>query len=548
MLNLLYNCSCKKSILGVDFAVGKVKLQAHRGVASECPENTFSAFYRALYQGYDVIELDPEYTLDKKIVILHDGEINRTARNSDGSAIEKSIAVRAITYGEAKAFDFGIARGQKFRGEQIPLFSDVLRFAKREGIRLKLDGKIAEFPEEMLEILLSEAKPCQDVLAITSGSVEFLKKCILKLPDVNIDYDGAVTKETLEELKGLVPKERLTVWLPLKCRETEWVGVPFADEENTALVKQYASLGIWTVYNYEAFYEAMRFSPDIIETDGTVKPEKNAGLRFDMHTHSENSHDSVCPVSEMEKAERAHGMAGFALTDHADIEYCDTIDVDAIAKNAIADISAVCGKIKILYGIEIGEATWRNEAAERLIRENDFDVVVGSVHAVRFPEFSMPYSGIDFKKMGKETAKAYLSAYFSDMEEMVKTCDFDVLAHLSCPLRYINGKFGLGIDLSDYSEKIDEILRLIIERGIALEVNSSCVHPGSGYNAFMPEEWVIKRYLSLGGYLITTGSDAHIAENAANAFDELYALLSRLGVKNTYYYEKRHAVECRLNF
>ena len=78
-------------------------------------------------------------------------------------------------------------------------------------------------------------------------------------------------------------------------------------------------------------------------------------------------------------------------------------------------------------------------------------------------------------------------------------------------------------------------------------MNTSCVYENSGYNAFLPEEWVIKKYLDMGGYLITTGSDAHISKNAANAFDELYALLSALGVKNTYYYEKRHAVECALN-
>lgn len=44
----------------------KTKLQAHKGVASECPENTMSAFRCAAVQGYDVIELDLEYTSDEK--------------------------------------------------------------------------------------------------------------------------------------------------------------------------------------------------------------------------------------------------------------------------------------------------------------------------------------------------------------------------------------------------------------------------------------------------------------------------------------------------
>ena len=527
--------------------MSKIKLQAHRGVSSECPENTFSAFWRALFQGYDVIALDPEYTHDKKIVILHDDELNRTARNRDGSGIAGRMCIHDITYAEAAVFDFGIGVGQKFRGETLPLFSDVLRFAKRENIRLKIDGKIASFPEEILEVLFSEARPYGEVLSFTAADIGFAKKCLDAVPGVKIDYDGEVTEEVLKSLAELLPKERLTVWLPLECPETGWVSVPFANEKSAELIKKYASLGIWTVYNYGEFDAAMRFSPDIIETDGTVKPEKNKGLRFDMHTHSENSHDSDCPVAEMEKSEEKKNITGFAVTDHADIEFRDTRDLFGAAKKEADDIFAVTGKTKILYGIEMGEAIWHNETADSLIRENGFDAVIGSVHAVRFDGYDMPYSGIDFGKMGKDEAKKYLSAYFYDMTEMIKTCDFDILAHLSCPLRYINGKYGLGISLCDYEDEIIKILELIISRRIALEVNTSCVYENSGYNAFLPEEWVIKKYLDMGGYLITTGSDAHISKNAANAFDELYALLSALGVKNTYYYEKRHAVECALN-
>ena len=43
-----------------------IKLQAHRGVSSDCPENTMAAFRCAALQGYDVIELDPDYTKDGK--------------------------------------------------------------------------------------------------------------------------------------------------------------------------------------------------------------------------------------------------------------------------------------------------------------------------------------------------------------------------------------------------------------------------------------------------------------------------------------------------
>ena len=38
------------------------KLQAHRGVCSEYPENTLAAFKASVEQGYEIIEFDPKYT------------------------------------------------------------------------------------------------------------------------------------------------------------------------------------------------------------------------------------------------------------------------------------------------------------------------------------------------------------------------------------------------------------------------------------------------------------------------------------------------------
>ena len=38
-----------------------VALQAHRGVSTDAPENTFAAYRAAVEQGYDIIELDPKF-------------------------------------------------------------------------------------------------------------------------------------------------------------------------------------------------------------------------------------------------------------------------------------------------------------------------------------------------------------------------------------------------------------------------------------------------------------------------------------------------------
>ena len=105
-------------------------LQAHKGVDSEYPENTMSAFEAAVLQGYGYIELDPNYTSDNKIVVLHDRTINRTARNNDGTTVEQEINISDITYDKALEFDFGLSFSPRFKGEKLPLLEQVLSLAK----------------------------------------------------------------------------------------------------------------------------------------------------------------------------------------------------------------------------------------------------------------------------------------------------------------------------------------------------------------------------------------------------------------------------------
>ena len=117
------------------------KLQAHRGVSTECPENTMPAFELAIEQGYAAIELDPIVTKDLQVVLHHDNTISRTGRKADGSVAE-DLAVAELTYEQLSAYDFGIHKHVKFRGVGAPRLKDVLPMARKAGITLKLDAKI----------------------------------------------------------------------------------------------------------------------------------------------------------------------------------------------------------------------------------------------------------------------------------------------------------------------------------------------------------------------------------------------------------------------
>lgn len=513
--------------------------QAHKGVSTENPENTMPAFVTAFEQGYKTAELDVAVTKDNKFVLLHDATVNRTARLKNGNEIQETIRINKITYKEALEYDFGIWFSKKFAGTKIALLENVLVFAKKNGMKLKIDNKYQSLGNEQKKLFFELLKKYENTACLTCSDIKELRYASGIFADMDFHYDGTVNEHTLSEISGFIPKNRLTVWLPMKNPDTSWVKVNFADAALCALVKRYAKLGLWILSDFSQAENAKALGADIIETNGRLKPNMNIGMLADMHTHSENSHDSVCKIEDMCNSQKKRGTSVFAVTDHFDTASFNDYDIFSPISSScktVAEIKKKQGNLLVLSGIEISEGFWYPNIYEKAINLEKYDAVIGSVHLVRYKNLSYAYSKIDFSALDKETISAYTNAYFNDMLEMTETADFDILAHLTCPLRYINGKYKIKTDLSRYNDKIEEILRRIIRMGISLEVNTSSFDV---LNDFMPPSDILKKYYSMGGYLITLGSDAHTAENASAHFDKALNKLKEIGFKNIFYYKNR---------
>lgn len=72
---------------------------AHRGASYLAPENTLSAFRKAMEIGADGVEMDVQQTSDKKLVIHHDYIIDLHT--------DISGKIYDMTEGELKELDFG---------------------------------------------------------------------------------------------------------------------------------------------------------------------------------------------------------------------------------------------------------------------------------------------------------------------------------------------------------------------------------------------------------------------------------------------------------
>jgi len=246
--------------------------QAHRGVSTEYPENTMPAFLAAYEQGYQIIELDPAFTVDGCCVTFHDKTINRTCRTDEGQQIGEESLVADLTLAQLQALDAGLFMGEQFRGTRVPLLSEVLAFAAEKKLLAKLDNKFERFSPENREKFFQIVENSGAKVAFTCKFPETIALVAQRFPTAQIHYDGAVTRENLEQVRSLLKNNPLTVWLALPSHLTNWVKVPMASEALCRMVKEYGSLGLWILETEEQLQQAEALGADIIETTGSVKP------------------------------------------------------------------------------------------------------------------------------------------------------------------------------------------------------------------------------------------------------------------------------------
>lgn len=110
-----------------------------------------------------------------------------------------------------------------------------------------------------------------------------------------------------------------------------------------------------------------------------------------------------------------------------------------------------------------GKTILAPEVEYKILKERELDIVLGSIHAVRINNLSIPFSCIDFFVTSKDFIIEYLHKYFNGMFFKIKTSDFDVLFHLTVSFRCINRKYNRNINVEEFYPQIETILREIVK-------------------------------------------------------------------------------------
>lgn len=271
-------------------------------------------------------------------------------------------------------------------------------------------------------------------------------------------------------------------------------------------------------------------------------------MLLDTHSHSRVSFDGRDSRRELALSALDAGLDLLCVTDHYDVvnersELVPAYDwAPARREHAEAIRALPAGApLRLLYGLELGNAPACFDAAAAALAEEGLDFVIGSMHNASARLGWVDWYYVDYHE-NKALALRHLEDYFDSLTALIEWGNYDTLGHLAYPLRYMRDRDGLDLRLSDFRERYVEILRRNAERGRAVEVNTN-----RGRDTLTDYRDLLLDWKALGGEHVTVGADAHWAEDLGKGIREALDLIKACGFEYVTYFEKRKPVCVRVD-
>jgi len=259
----------------------------------------------------------------------------------------------------------------------------------------------------------------------------------------------------------------------------------------------------------------------------------------DYHMHTIFSNDGYNTLDEMAAAAIALGFDELAVTDHYDMYVTQNIysvyDPRAARDAFESARQAYGGKMSLIHGIELGEYLHDQPTASAVLDEGEYDFVLGSLHNL--------YGEEDFYRIvftSPEQCYSLIERYIAELTDMTLYADFDVLGHLTYPLRYMHRRAPFDVDFRPFEEGLRALFRAVVQSGRGIELNYSGLRREG--RETMPDPWCLKLYRECGGEILTLGSDAHRAEHLGMHMYEAVEIARAAGFRYIAGYKGRKPV------
>lgn len=263
----------------------------------------------------------------------------------------------------------------------------------------------------------------------------------------------------------------------------------------------------------------------------------------DSHSHSKLSHDGKVKMEELRNRAEELGMTYFAITEHLDRDYKFGVKEKFVRQLNLPKYKLVYKFLKEKYkqspmyfafGVEAGFCPKAVPIYERELKHYNFDVIINSIHTV---DGGDAYFSSFFRN------KNQVDIYNRYLELLIESLDvpypYNLIGHIGYITRYAPYE-NPSLWQPEYQEKIDILLKKIIEKDKTIEINT---HIRDNTLQFLPEIPILQRYYDLGGRKIVFSSDAHRLEEVGSRYDLVLEEMKKIGFTHWTVYKKQQPFE-----
>ncbi|MCQ2533156.1 MAG: histidinol-phosphatase HisJ family protein [Clostridia bacterium] len=260
----------------------------------------------------------------------------------------------------------------------------------------------------------------------------------------------------------------------------------------------------------------------------------------DTHNHTCHfSFDAEMSIYELMTSAKEKGISNIAITEHYELGFDDQLfDIDQYSKAFVTWKDLSKDKVKLLMGVEFGYQKHLAKEVDVLAKTAPFDQIILSNHLVDGQDIYY------YRDCYKRPKNELYGEYIDVMAEMADICnEYDIIGHYDYINRYSNHR-NSQIFYEDCPKSFDRLFEVMIAKNKCLEINTRSIHKMKQrkIKEYMPDKAVIKRYMDMGGKMISLGSDSHTPNTLGIHFEETIDYLKELGINEVYHFENRKPV------
>ncbi|MCL5283701.1 MAG: histidinol-phosphatase HisJ family protein [Armatimonadetes bacterium] len=261
----------------------------------------------------------------------------------------------------------------------------------------------------------------------------------------------------------------------------------------------------------------------------------------DYQVHSFRSHDGKATIADQCRRADEIGLKEIGFSEHKDFDPFDPVVDHFNYERYMAEIQLARkefeGKLIIRAGVEVDYQVWFEEKIAEYLNDYPFDFVIGSVHYVCRQMLMTP------RYLKTRTQETAYRDYYREVLYSVQSGLIDIVGHLEYANRRGVPQFG-RFDPSPYEEDLRQLFNEMIQRNVALEINSAGIR--QGVEMTYPCERTVAIYAACGGKQVTFGSDAHHPDDLAKDIRRAFELAQKYGLQQVTLFENRRRSTRRL--